>query len=920
MSKGTYNYLFVMSGTVTSTLTLESIVIDGAKATYYGNTDTDHTSKSLILVYNPNTLNLNTGTVLQNNSAYANAAVSLSNNSNVIGAITFSMNGATVKDNDNTGSNEGGGGIRITAAAYEGVMNPIVINDSTISGNTAASGGGIYITDADLTIKGKSKISNNSATKGFGGGIYMTSAAGVDTTQGATARTIIIADETEFSGNLCGTVSGYTASNRGGAFALLRKTGDTNKINISITDTVKIQNNTSGIAAGFYTMGADVIVSTTTPVSGNIDKCTTSSSFVALYVLQGDLTLKNGVCVTGNTGGSKGTEFAVGIDTGKLTMESGSSIKNNGSQTSPCGGVKITTGYFDMKAGSEISGHYSNGGGAGVYLSATSGKIAGKITNNTAADSGGGIYYHSGTVSAAVSTNVSPALYIVDGAEITNNTAVYAGGGIYVNGSKFPDSTDLRCILYMQGGTVSGNKANGTDATGKDSGGGIAVARGQAVISGGTITNNTAALGAGGIQIAKQLSTYTGSGIVTLQGGTINNNTGSPANLGIQSVLYGELIIDSTFENEQDMIIDSTSSLTINANKSIKSNGFITLPVSTYMVTINPCGGSFELNSTSVSGASITLAAAVKAGYTFNGWNDGTIVHLADTAISISADTVLTADCTLNGGVGGRITDGTDGIGKATVKLQQGSTTAATVIADAYGYYLFANVPTGSYNLVVEKDSLTKTVLLDVTSAVLTQDVVLESTSKQSIVEVKDGTPNVVADGVDTIAEASTETEVIVKLEVEKVDDTQTVAQIAIADASDTGNLIFLDLSLTKQVGQQTAVDIGSTNSTVLKIIIPFSFKNKSNVKVYRYHDEAAAALTKLSKKPAAPVDGTYYLDTTNGCIILYASKYSTYAIGYSDAVPNTGDDSIVLLCGILAGLTAFGAGQIVYKKRKRLA
>ena len=183
--------------------------------------------------------------------------------------------------------------------------------------------------------------------------------------------------------------------------------------------------------------------------------------------------------------------------------------------------------------------------------------------------------------------------------------------------------------------------------------------------------------------------------------------------------------------------------------------------------------------------------------------------------------------------------------------------------------------------------------------------------------DVKASTPKVVVDQIDTVAQNQADTEVIVTITVEQKKDTGTTDQQAIKDEADKTDIVFLDIELTKQVGENAPQDIGSANNTVLTFYIPFSYKNKTAVEVYRCHNGTAAALTKLAAVPQNPVDGTYYLDTANNRIILYASKFSTYALAYNDKTPNTGDNTSMVYWLALAGATGLAAGLMIYRKRR---
>ena len=82
------------------------------------------------------------------------------------------VTGSTITGN--TASNSGGGIYAGTIGTGAAEIHSIKLTDSTVSKNTAAcNGGGIY-NIFDLTVDGSSQISGNTATSGYGGGIYVT--------------------------------------------------------------------------------------------------------------------------------------------------------------------------------------------------------------------------------------------------------------------------------------------------------------------------------------------------------------------------------------------------------------------------------------------------------------------------------------------------------------------------------------------------------------------------------------------------------------------------------------------------------------------------------------------------------------------------------------------------------------------------
>ena len=139
----------------------------------------------------------------------------------------------------------------------------------------------------------------------------------------------------------------------------------------------------------------------------------------------------------------------------------------------------------------EPSSKDMHGEGGGIYLVYSKAEISsGTINENTAIatapDEYGNVF---GGLGGAISAKYSE-VTIKGDAEICNNSAGYRGGAIYTEGTK-----DNRCLLNIEGGTISGNHVNGSGA------GIFAIcSRGNkhnmdVNISGGTITNNYSGTG-----------------------------------------------------------------------------------------------------------------------------------------------------------------------------------------------------------------------------------------------------------------------------------------------------------------------------------------------------------------------------------------------------------------------------------------
>lgn len=237
--------------------------------------------------------------------------------------------------------------------------------------------------------------------------------------------------------------------------------------------------------------------------------------------------------------------------------------------------------------------------------------------------------------------------------------------------------------------------------------------------------------------------------------------------------------------------------------------------------------------------------------------------------------------------ISGTVTDHeSNNLSDVTVTLMRGNTKVAETTTGSNGAYSFSGVRAGTYNVVATNNDVTKTILVVLTDADATdKNVQMPDGKKNSVVEITgSNTPAVVVGGVDEIAEAQAvnpgET-VTVKLTVEKKEESAAANATEIKQVAGGKTLDFLDLKLEKTVTGGTndgTTDITDTQGKVLEIVVPYDFSGKQNVTVYRYHDGSAAAL-KLAESKAG---GTFRMDRDKGLIHIYATKFSTYAIGYT--------------------------------------
>lgn len=365
-----------------------------------------------------------------------------------------------------------------SASSGGGIYNnggTVTITSSTISGNSASGGGGVYNHDGGLTLT-QSTISGNTATRG--GGIYNlgTQAAGATVTvQG-------------------GSLMANSASRDGGGIANLAGQGSTAELTVENVDTRQNQASQGGaISVGGLSSSSVVVTVSDSAISANTVTAGGGALALASDGLGAQATISvTGSTLTGNTAGNTGGAIDVAAGNG-ATVSITVAANQLTSNSAGMGGGAISAA---TTLGSSVSILLSHSlllgntvgldGGALRATAIDGGSLAasvrgGSIAGNVAGGKGGGMFLRSMESMSSVS---------VLGASLSGNSASGHGGGIY-------SAADAGGAISatVEASTISGNTA--------DSGGGIyAVAMGQALlvteIRNGTISGNTAATGSGG--------------------------------------------------------------------------------------------------------------------------------------------------------------------------------------------------------------------------------------------------------------------------------------------------------------------------------------------------------------------------------------------------------------------------------------
>ena len=253
---------------------------------------------------------------------------------------------------------------------------------------------------------------------------------------------------------------------------------------------------------------------------------------------------------------------------------------------------------------------------------------------------------------------------------------------------------------------------------------------------------------------------------------------------------------------------------------------------------------------------------------------------------------------------------------------------------DADGHFHIGQLLPGTYNAVIAYSGKTVTAKLQIVDkdAVLTVRIPREDVSSElEIADPTDLTEHTVVGGLDAEAEkqfsdmgdASVALSMTIR---EQPQDDSSAAQNAIRELVKNKTLRFVDMTLTMvRNGQLSELkDAG----TVLEIILPCD--TSRSVTVARYHaDGNGQAQAMLLTQSTTGAEGTFYVDREGQCIHIFASKFSTYAIGYgrtsnSGHVPDDGEktspttaDAGLLAYGI-AALGSYTGTALLLRRRKR--
>ena len=316
-----------------------------------------------------------------------------------------------------------------------------------------------------------------------------------------------------------------------------------------------------------------------------------------------------------------------------------------------------------------------------------------------------------------------------------------------------------------------------------------------------------------------------------------------------------------------------------------------------------------------VANSQITLPANsfAREDYLFTGWTadgDTRLYQPGDRFTMPARNVTFTAQWQAVFTVGGTVTEKTDSedtkAENAVVSLWLGANKISEVTTGEDGKFQFENLIPGIYNLVVTKDARTVTSKVEITTADKQCDAVLPKGATNSVVKVTPGSPDIVVGNLDTVFHKTDETvyteadqttvdkggKVEITFTAEEKQETEVSEDLQIIQAvsGDRNLALVMDCKLEKEVFDATGKKIDGASKTItqsnvlLEILLPLpaQLQGKADYAVYRAHDNVAEEMNVNpgSNEEGFKVEGSY--------ITIYAQKFSTYVIGYTEFSGNS--------------------------------
>lgn len=537
-----------------------------------------------------------------NINIYSNTATS--NGAGIYGnatsSITISNANAEIYSNTATGN---GGGIFMASGSTAFTMSAGKIGKSS-AGNTATTGGGIYLNGVTTTSITGGEVSYNSATTT--GGMYIVNTNSSTTNISSNVHHNVGAGMRFMASGTSTITGGSYHDGASDATTIHVEAGTLNITGGSFYDNEKTVTDVSTIKTA---SGATLSIS-----GGNFYNNSAKQSAGNVITATGDVTISGGNFYLNSPADNAantvaGVIYFNGASTKTLSITGGNFYSNSGASS---GVIKTGSSSPIVNiSGGAFYGNTSSANGGVMNIQSGTTTISGSAKFGLTSTSATTYTDTNGTHSTANSSGsggvfkIAGGTLVLTGGTISNNTATF-GGAIYADGSSTSVSIPSNSTAVINGNISS------TYAGAISVGGGA-----TCTVAGGTISNNVVSVnsgsstGGGAIYVAGTNST------LNISGGTITGNS---------SRTYGGAIYVASngTANISGGTISANGSTTLNAQNYYTQNGGAIYNLGTLSIT----GGTINNNIATTNGGAI--------------YNAGTMtISETASAVTISGNTAL---------------------------------------------------------------------------------------------------------------------------------------------------------------------------------------------------------------------------------------------------------------------------------------
>lgn len=486
------------------------------------------------------------------------------------------------------------------------------------------------------------------------------------------------------------------------------------------------------------------------------------------------------------------------------------------------------------------------------------------------------------------------------------------------------DTCTLSAITYQQGDTAVATPANAGEYTVKTA------------LSGDDADNYTLKNGTAALTIRPKTVGFTVTGNAEVSDGTVKMATVTPTDNTLAQTGYTVTYRQGTATVDKPTAVGSYEIwVEITDGNYQHTNGTADMQVGTLTITQAPpvlydvtfaggddATGTAPKTLSAVADAKIILPACTfeRKDYLFTGWSySGKIYQPGDSFIMPGGNVTFTAQWQHTYGITVTVREpkpegeGTQTVSDAVVSLWLGANKLEEQTTTGNGNYTFAGLLPGIYNLVVTKGDRTVTSMVEITTENVTKNADLPKGATNSIVKVTEGSPDIVVGNLNTVfdqghdATVYTEADQATVIGGGKVEFTFTADEKQEDDSNISSDMdkiekekddtvtigLVMDYKLEKEVFNADGKKDENASQTItqsnvlleIRLPLPVELQGKASYSVYRVHDNVAEAMEANpgSNEEGFKVDGSY--------ITIYAQKFSTYAIGYTESGGNNNDN-----------------------------